>query len=60
MDHLGAAGEAEDRLDLAAVAAGDALGIGGIIGDQAAADLDAAQADDGDGVAALEAALERP
>ena len=58
VDHLGAAGEAEERLDLAAVAAGDAFGVGGVVGDEAAADLLAVHADDVDRVAALEAALD--
>ena len=58
MDHLGAAGEAEDRLDLAAVAAGDAFGVVGVVGDEAAADLLAVRAEDLDRVAALEAALD--
>ena len=38
MDHRGAAGKAEDRLDLAAVAADNALGVVVVVSDEAAAD----------------------
>ena len=60
MDHLGAAGKAEDRLDLAAVATGDAFGIARIIGDEAAPDLGPGGIEDRDRVAAMEVAADGP
>src|SRR5690606_4252830 len=60
MDHLAAPGIAEDGLDLAAVAAGDAARVGDVIGDEAAADFLAGRATDGDGIAPLETPLDAP
>ena len=46
MDHLGAAGVAEDILDLAARPADDPLGLVGVVGDEPAPELAGAVADD--------------
>src|SRR3954469_5935865 len=46
VDHLGAAGVAEDILDLAARPADDPLGLVGVVGDEAAPELAGAVADD--------------
>jgi hypothetical protein len=58
VDHLGATGEAEDRLDLPAIATYDAFGIGEVVGDEAAADLFVGRASYRDRVASVEVALD--
>src|ERR1700739_4974065 len=58
VDHLGPAGKAKDRVDIAGGSAAYFLRVLGVIGAQAAPDLDAAGTADDHGVAAGEAAFD--
>src|SRR3954451_8584571 len=55
MDHLGAAAKAQNRQDISRGAALDFLGVGGVVGDEPAADLGAVRPADDHRVAARKA-----
>src|SRR5690349_17015412 len=59
VDHLVAAAVAEDRLDLAALVAGNSARVGARVGGEPASDLAAVAPAHEHGIAALEVALDR-
>jgi hypothetical protein len=60
VNHLGASGKSQDRLDLAALPSGNPYGILGVVGNQPAADFLAGLRQDAHRVTALEGAVDPP